>query len=268
MPSLRPGPVPLLIGGLALLLAMLPAALRTFEVESGRAPLTVLAAASFTDVLPRIANAWQAQGGSPVVFDFEGTPDLVGRVEAGDPADLFFSGDGRWMDHLERAGAIVPETRVDLVGNRLVAACPSNSPFTPATPAEIASPEVRFVAVAADDVPSGRYARTALESLGIWSAVEGRLARGGSGRETLRWVARGEAQVGIALETDAYADRHVRFAFALPESSHPPIRHPAAVLRASTRPEEALRFLEYCRGPEATAIFGAAGFRAVAGGGE
>ncbi|MCK6530700.1 molybdate ABC transporter substrate-binding protein [Myxococcota bacterium] len=225
----------------------------------------MLAAASFTDALPRIAAAWQARGGVPVVFDFEGTPDLVARIEAGEPADLFFSGDGRWMDHLERSGAIVPETRVDLAGNRLVAACPSNSPFTPASPAEIASPEVRFVAVAADDVPSGRYARAALESLGIWPAVEGRLARGGSGRDTLRWVARGEAQVGIALESDAYADRHVRFAFALPESSHPPIRHPAAVLRASTHPQEALRFLEFCRGPEGRAILGAAGFRPVAG---
>ena len=54
-----------------------------------------------------------------------------------------------------------------------------------------------------DSVPAGKYGRSALEKLGVWSGVEKQVARAENVRAALALVARGEAPFGIVYATDA-----------------------------------------------------------------
>jgi molybdate transport system substrate-binding protein len=226
------------------------------------AALTVLAASSLTDVLPKVAAAWQAEGNGAVTVSFDASSRLAKQVEAGAAADLFFSADSDWMDTLEAAGHLAPGTRVDLLGNTLVVVVGANAAGAriPADAAALATPAITHLALAGENVPAGKYGRTALRSLGVWNAVQARVVSGDNVRTALGWVATGEADAAIVYGTDAKAEPRVKVAFTLPAGTHPAIDYPAAVLANAAHPADAARFLTFCRSPEAGALFAAAGF--------
>lgn len=219
--------------------------------------LVAFAAASLTDVLPALAADWQAESGHAVRLTFESSSKLAKQLESGQPADLFFSADGAWMDHLARQDLVVD--RRDLLTNQLVAVVPADAAFVPASASALGDARVERIAMAGEHVPAGRYGRAALDSLGVWSAVAPRVVSGDDVRTALAWVAAGEVDVGIVYTTDAASSPGVRVAFAFPPESHAPIVYPAAVMASSTHPEEAAAFLDFCRG-QGRARFEAAGF--------
>jgi molybdate transport system substrate-binding protein len=109
-----------------------------------------------------------------------------------------------------------------------------------------------------DYVPAGRYARSALMSLGVWNDVADRLVRADNVRTALAFVSRGEAPLGIVYATDAQADKGVRVVDTFPESSHLRIVYPVAVTTGAR--EGAKRFLESLRKPAAQETFEKYGF--------
>jgi molybdate transport system substrate-binding protein len=107
-------------------------------------------------------------------------------------------------------------------------------------------------------VPVGRYARSALTSLGIWSEVADRLVHAEDVRTALAFVARGEAPLGIVYETDARIEKKVRLVALFPEDSHPHIIYPMALM-TDARPEAA-RLAEFLRSDASRAVFERFGF--------
>ncbi|MCB9759834.1 MAG: molybdate ABC transporter substrate-binding protein [Alphaproteobacteria bacterium] len=239
---------------LALLFALLPACTR------GEDPVVVFAAASLTDALPAVADAWRAQGGAPVVFNFDASSRLAMQIEQGAAADLYLSADERWMARLVEGGRVQGEP-VALLGNRLVVVVPDGA-TAPLSPQALGA--AGRVAVADAEVPAGRYARASLEALGLLPALAPRLVSGDNVRTALAWVARGEVDAGLVYATDAAVEPAVKVAFAMPEDSHPPIRYPAALLREAPHPERGAALLAFCQSPQAAAVFTDAGFTALA----
>jgi molybdate transport system substrate-binding protein len=111
-------------------------------------------------------------------------------------------------------------------------------------------------------VPVGRYAQAALQKLGLWAQVQGKLAMVDNVRLALSLVARGEAPLGIVYATDAKAEPRVKVIGAFPEQSHPPIVYPAA-LTAAAKPGAAA-YLEFLQSPAARSIFEKRGFTFLA----
>lgn len=215
--------------------------------------LLVFAAASLTNVLGELSPAWQKKSGVVVKLSFASSSVLARQIEAGGRADVFVSADQEWMDYLQERNLLMESSRRDLVGNRLVLIAPADSRLT----LRIAS---RFDLAGAlaggrlatgdpDTVPAGRYARSALTSLGVWDSVADRLARADNVRGALMFVARGEAPLGIVYSTDAAVDRNVRVIDTFPASSHKPITYPAAAIKGSRG--EAAAYLEFLAGPAA-----------------
>jgi molybdate transport system substrate-binding protein len=108
-------------------------------------------------------------------------------------------------------------------------------------------------------VPVGRYAKAALEKLGIWTSVERKLAMAENVRAALALVARGEAPLGIVYETDARIEPKVKIVGTFPADSHPPIVYPAA-LTTNAKPM-AEQYLAFLHSAEAKKIFESYGFR-------
>lgn len=232
-------------------------------VAQPRPPL-VLAAASLQESLTDAANAWAAKRHPKPVLSFAASSALARQVSAGAPADMFISADEEWMDDLAKKGLIQPRTRVSFLANRLVLVAPASRPaprlaIRPGFPLAPSLGSGRLAMADPDAVPAGRYGKAALTRLGVWSAVEPKVARAENVRAALALVARGEAPFGIVYATDALASKDVRVVGTFPANSHAPITYPLALLRAATSPD-AEGFRRFLLSREGKAIFIRHGF--------
>jgi len=221
--------------------------------DSKRSELLVFAAASLTNVLEDLSGTWEKSSGVHVKLSFAASSVLARQVEAGGKADVFISADQEWMDYLQARGLINKPTRRNLVGNRLVLIAPADSKvelkIAPGFPLAAALGKGRLATGDPDTVPVGRYARSALISLGLWDEIQDRLVRADNVRSAMMFVARGEVPLGIVYTTDALVDPKVRIVDTFPASTHPPITYPAAAVQ-DARPETIV-YLNFLSSPQA-----------------
>ncbi|HEY6124061.1 MAG TPA: molybdate ABC transporter substrate-binding protein [Steroidobacteraceae bacterium] len=234
--------------------------------EPQKPELLVLAAASLTNVLGELAPAWEKTSGVRVKLSFAASSVLARQIEAGSKADVFVSADQEWMDYLQARRLIAPDSRVNLVRNRLVLIAPADSPIRleikPGFDLAGALAGGRLATGDPDTVPVGRYARAALTSLGVWDQVADRLVRADNVRGAMLFVSRGEAPLGIVYSTDAQIDNKVRTVATFPDHTHPAITYPAAAT-AIAGPESAA-FLAFLGGSEAAPVWTKYGFLEIA----
>lgn len=224
--------------------------------------VTVFAAASLKTVLTEIAEDWKSDTGSEVSLSFAASSALAKQVEQGAPADIFISADQKWMDHLDNAGLIQKESRINLLGNRLVLVGGKDAgdvDLKAGTDLAALLGDGRLALGLTASVPAGIYARQALVSLKMWDGVKDKLAESENVRMALALVSRGEAPYGIVYETDAKADKDVRQVAIFPEDSHDAIVYPAALTGAGR--DAARQFLGYLGSEKATRTFEDAGFK-------
>ena len=233
--------------------------------------LLVFAAASLKNALDDIASQWQSQTGKKVAISYAATNNLIRQIEQGAPADMFISADTDWMDYGQQKKLVKPETRSDLLGNRLVLIAPKDSPVSmriqPGFDLAAALKGGRLSMANVDAVPAGKYGKAALEKLGAWERVKDQIAQVENVRTALVLVARGEAPLGVVYETDAASEPAVTIVDRFPEDTHPPIIYPVAVTTGSTNPD-ALAFLAFLNSPAARQAFERQGFTVLAAGGK
>ena len=224
--------------------------------------LLVFAAASLTNALGEISANWTKSSGVPVKLSFASSAVLARQVEAGGRADAFVSADEEWMDYLDARSSIDRATRRVVVANRLVLIAPADSrirlKIAPGFRLREALGKGRLATGDPETVPVGRYARTALTSLGVWQRVADRIVPADNVRNALNFVARGETPLGIVYATDAQAENAVRVIDTFPANTHPSILYPAAALRGA-RPET-IAYLTYLSGAEAGVVWKKYGF--------
>jgi molybdate transport system substrate-binding protein len=230
----------------------------------------VFAAASVKTALDEIAAQWQRASGRKVVISYGASNALIRQIEQGAPADIFISADLDWMDYGQQKNLIRPETRANLLGNRLVLVAPKESALSatigPGFDLAALLKGGRLAMGHVDSVPAGKYGKAALQTLGAWDGVKDRLAQAENVRAALAFVARGEAPLGIVYQTDAAADPGVKIVGIFPESSHPPIVYPAALTKDAANPD-APTFLTFMRSGAARAAFEKQGFTVLGEGG-
>jgi molybdate transport system substrate-binding protein len=230
--------------------------------------ITVFAAASLKNALDDADKAFAAKTGIKIVASYAATSALAKQIEAGAPADVFISADLRWMDYAAQQKLIKPDTRFDLLGNKLVLIAAKDAPVGTVTIgpgfdiAKLAG-DGRIAVADVKAVPAGRYAKAALESLGAWPAAEKKLAMAENVRAALAYVGRGEAPLGIVYATDAAVEPKVKVIGVFPGGSHPKIIYPVAATAATRKPDVAA-YLVFLRGTDARSVFERYGFTVLA----
>ena len=220
--------------------------------------IVVFAAASLTDVLGDLGRAWQAKSKGTVTFNFGASSDLARQIEAGAPADVFFSADVPRMDEVERAGLVDPEARRAVLSNVLVVVVPKAATTEVAAASDLA--KLTKIAVADPDaVPAGVYAKKYLESQGLWSAIVPKVVPTLDVRAALAAVEGEHVEAGIVYRTDAAIAQNVRVAFEVPRGEGPPIVYPLAPLKASTK-AGTREFVAFLQSSEARAVYERFGF--------
>jgi molybdate transport system substrate-binding protein len=234
-----------------------------FAVSAKAQEITVYAAASMTDALEAIAAPLRAKG-VVAKFSFGSSSTLARQIENGAPADLFVSADEEWINYLATRNLIVADSRKTFAGNDLVLIAPADKPAkieisrTTDFPA-LLGPQGRIATGDPAHVPVGRYAKAALENLGLWNAVGNRIAGAENVRVALTLVERGEAPLGIVYGTDAKTSPRVAVVGVFPTGSYPPVTYPAAIV-AKRDAKPARDFVAFLSSAEGKAILQRFGF--------
>ncbi|WP_348761469.1 molybdate ABC transporter substrate-binding protein [uncultured Salinisphaera sp.] len=231
--------------------------------------ITVFAAASLKNAMDQVATQYEAaHPAREVKVSYAGSATLARQIEAGAPADVYVSANEQWMDQLDDDGLIDRASRRNLLTNTLVVVTPRDSAASVnlAAPGQIAQalPEGAYLAMAdTRSVPAGIYGRQALKSLGLWTALDGRIAQAEDVRAALALVARGESPLGIVYGSDAVAEKDVRVVARFDADSHDAIVYPAAVTKQANEPA-ARQFLTYLGSEPAGRVFTRWGFSLAA----
>ncbi|HEY0292106.1 MAG TPA: molybdate ABC transporter substrate-binding protein [Hansschlegelia sp.] len=256
-------------GRLAFSIALALAPLSAHAEDAvAKQPVVVFAAASLKNALDAVAKDWTKETGIEVKASYAASSALAKQLEQAAPADIFISADVPWMDYVADKKLIVPESRIDLLGNSLVLVA---GPGWTKGDVELKQGvdlagllgEGRLAMGEPASVPAGKYGKAALTKLGVWDAVSPKVAGAENVRAALALVSRGEAPLGIVYKTDAAADPSVKIVGTFPEDSHAPIIYPEAKMLSSKNPN-ADAFLKRLSSASAKTAFEAAGFTVVA----
>ena len=220
----------------------------------------MFAAASLTDVLSELEEAFEAGGQVDLAFSYGGSQALAQQIASGAPADVFISA-GAFPIRFLADRDMIDSAATDIVTNQMVVAVRSSDGPHIESMDELGTSSVERIALADPDfAPAGRYSQESLTRLGLWEAVKSKVVFAPDVRATLAYVESGNADVALVYVTDARAGPDIRVLDIVPPESYTPITYPAAIVTRSEHTEAANKFLTFLLGDEAEEIFRRHGF--------
>lgn len=223
--------------------------------------LMVFAAASLADVMKEVAAVYEREQGGVVMFSFDASSTLARQIAAGAPVDVFVSADKAKMDSLEERELLLPETRRSLLANSLVVVGHREATLTIESPEDLKADSItRIVLADPAAVPAGIYAKTWLQTAGLWDDLEPRVIPLQNVRSALAAVESGNADIGFIYRTDAAISERVKVLYRVPTEESPEISYPVAITKSTAREQAAREFLNVLISDEARAIFERYGF--------
>ena len=226
--------------------------------------VTVFAAASTTNAMSDIGQRYTAQENDKIRFSFASSSTLAKQIDNGAPADIYVSANVKWMDYLINKRMILPNSRVDLLGNRIVLIVPSQSALKHIDikldfPLASYLGDGRLAMGDPDHVPAGIYGKEALKRLNVWQQVRNKVAGMKDVRAALMMVERGEVPLGLVYSTDAAISSKVRIVGVFPPETHSPIIYPVAIVANHGR-SSVERFMAFLKSTAARTVFEKYGF--------
>ena len=205
----------------------------SFTSSRTEGPATVYAAASLTDVFPKVSPSSR--------FQFAGSNQLALQITRGAPADVFASASPVYTQDLYRNG-VVEKPRA-FATNSLVLAIPRSNPAKIHSVQDLAKrPKLKLV-VAGVKVPIGLYTREVLKRLGLLRVLRKAVSQEPDVKGIVGKLALGEADAGFVYATDVRAASSRLIAIPLPKRSQPTVLYEVSVVKGSTNREGALEFV-------------------------
>ena len=222
-------------------------------------PVLVFAAASVEEPLTELAKLYEEKTGVVIDLSFGGSNALARQIAAGAPADLLFSAGVAPVSMLAAQNLARPDENA-LLGNELVVVTRPDVGAISDLDALLDDDVTRVAIVEPEIGPAGRYAREALESVGVWDALQPKLVLAQDVRAALAYVESGAADAGIVYRTDAETAPDLTVAYVVPPDTHSPISYLGVAIRDAANSEAAADFLRFLESEEATEAFRDAGF--------
>ncbi|MFF5924018.1 molybdate ABC transporter substrate-binding protein [Streptomyces flavochromogenes] len=218
------------------------------------ANLTVLAAASLTDVFKTAGAAYEkSHPGTKLTFSFAGSQELVAQVSQGSPADVLVTADTKSMDKVKADTG----TPAIIAKNRLVIATGEGNPFKVDDLKDLADTRLKVV-LAAPEVPAGKYSKQILDAQKVTVKP---VSQEPNVRAVLSKVELGEADAGLVYKTDAASAADKVDAVEIPDDQNAIAKYPAATIKDSENAEAAAAFVAWLSSPEGRKILQDAGFQ-------
>ena len=215
------------------LLAIVAALAAGSAAGATRAQVTVYAAASLTDVFPKIDPAEK--------YSFGGSNALAAQIAQGAPADVFASANMTIPLQLYAKGLC--SEPVVFTRNTLVVVLPRANPAAIHSVYDLAKPGVKLV-VAGPGVPVGSYTLQVLKNMNLSAAVlKNVVSQETDVREVLAKVALGEADAGFVYATDAKTVPGQVTVVKVPAWAQPKVQYGICVVSSSGNRASAQAFV-------------------------
>lgn len=212
----------------ALLALLLPVA------GSSATRITVYAAASLTQVFPRIAPAPR--------YNFAGSDTLATQIAQGAPADVFASASPKQTELLYHEGIL--RRPVVFATNKLVVLVPASNPAHIRSVYDLRRKGTKVI-IGTPTVPVGAYTRQILDSLSITQDVMSNVVDQESDvKGIVAKIALGQGDAGLVYKTDAKPAGKKVQAILIPAWAQPPIRYEIGVVRKSSHLAAARTFIK------------------------
>jgi molybdate transport system substrate-binding protein len=232
------------LAAVALVALVLPVSL------SAATRVTVLAAASLTEVFPRIDKSSR--------YSFAGSDQLALQIRQGAPSDVFAAASPKYAELLYRDGLVLKP--VVFATNKLIVLVPRSNPAGIRTVYDLRRPGLKLV-VGDKTVPIGTYTRQILDTLGITADVTKNVVSEETDvKSIVSKVALGEADAGFVYRTDARPVASRTRTIALPNWAQPPIRYEIAVVKACSHRAAARAFIVKVTSKRGRGLLAKAGF--------
>ncbi len=232
-------------------------------LSGAHATPTIAAAADLKFALDQIAASFALQTGQAVNIAYGSSGNFYRQIVQGAPFEIFMSADESYVFKLADQG-LTPDRGVAYATGRIVLFAPSNSTVQ-ADVADlkraIADGRLRKFAIAnPEHAPYGRAAKQALQSLGLWGAIEPRLVLGENVAQAAQFALSGSTQGGIFAYALALAPAvgQAGSYVLLPESLHEPLRQRMVLTRKAG--DVAKAFYAYLQQPQARLVLQRFGF--------
>jgi molybdate transport system substrate-binding protein len=208
--------------------------------DSGDDQLTILAAASLTEVFQSLAEPFQAlHPNTSLRFSFESSSTVVTQVQEGLQADVIATADEATMGELRSAGLLAQPPQMFAL-NELAVIVEAGNPRDVRGLADLADPDLKVV-LAAEEVPAGAYAREALQAAGVNVQP---VSREEDVKAVVSKVSLGEADAGIVYVTDVQAAGPSVGSVPIPSEHNVVARYPIAALQAAPNRSHAEDFVQ------------------------
>ena len=224
----------------------------------------VAVAANYAAAAEMQAAAFAAAAGHTITLTTGATGKLYAQIGAGAPFDAMLSADAATAQRLEVDGKGVAGSRFAYATGALVLWSPDPARIGADPAASLTDPGLRHIAIANPDLaPYGAAAREALQALGRWDAVQGKLVMGENVGQAHAMVATGAAEAGF-VALSALVGEPGGSRWLVPQELFRPIRQDAVLLAHGAGNAAAIGFLAWLKTPEAAAINSRFGYGAAA----
>lgn len=236
------------------------------NTQIAKTEIFVFIAASLGNAMTEIADRYnQTQPNIKITYNADSSGTLQTQIMEGAECDLFFSAATKQMITLSNDGYVDANSVVNILENKVVIIKPIGAETAVTSFDNIT--KAKSLALAAESVPVGDYARQIFKNLGIWDKVQKmEINEGSNVTAVLTAVSEGSNEVGVVYETDARSmkDSVQVIAMAPKESLSEPVLYPAGLITNKEADEvqkkAAADFLAYLSSEEALAIFEKYGF--------
>lgn len=247
--------------------------------EADQVELVVFAAASMTETLTELSNAYMEENPNvDVVLNFDSSGTLKTQIQEGADCDVFISAGQLQMDQLdanadpsvntEGLDFVLEDSRFDILENKVALAVPDDNPKNINSyddmKAGLEDGSI-LLAMGNSDVPVGQYTQKILTYLDLDEATlanAGNITYGSNVKEVTTQVSEAAVDCGIIYQTDAYSAGLTVVDTATPEMCGQVI-YPAAILNVSKNPDVAKDYLDFLTSDDADAVFEEVGFTAI-----
>ena len=221
--------------------------------------LTVSAASDLRDVFPEIGQAWEAETGHSLRFNFGSTGQLAQQIARGAPVDVFAAANRQFVDDLDREGLVFPETKALYGVGRITLWQREEASLDINRLEDLLKPEVRRVAIAnPNHAPYGTAAKEALEAAGIWEEIQPKLIFGENISQTQQYAMTGNVDVAIAALSIS-VEKPGRWEL-ISDTLHHPLEQMLAVPKNAPYPQEAKEFAAFINGEQGRPLMEKYGF--------
>jgi molybdate transport system substrate-binding protein len=216
------------------------------------AEVNVAVAANFTQPAEEIGAAFTAKTGDTVTFSFGATGGLYTQITQGAPFEVFLAADNKRPELAATEGFGVEGSVFTYAVGKVVL----YSPSIDVTDGEAVLKAGAFQHISIADPKSAPYGAAALEAvekLGLTEAITPKQVTGENISQTLQFVDSGNAELGFVALSQVIGKPATQV-WMVPAEDYSPILQDAVLLKNGEADPAAKAFIEFLKGPEATAI--------------